>query len=298
MRNTVYAWLVVLACTLGTAAWAWAAEDDSKAAVVKIVAEGAQGRQTGTGFIVRLTADSVYIVTAAHVLSGSKQVEVVFNSRRTAPVPARTVGADDRNDLALLEVRGKATSRRSGVALARRYSRSEERRPAHHHRLSRRRRAVGGDPGHLRRRGRYCVHALRRHRLGQFRVAGPQTKPGSWRGHRSRPAICASRARGNRRRRPQGLGVSLAAPSQKSSPPPRQPDTPPVRETHTDVPVAPAPPPAAINLTGQYYGQLQGWTASGQQYSCGFALVMSQTGMSVSGQYQNTCGDQGVMGGR
>ena len=98
---------MVAACTL----WASAHAQDYEAlrhAVVKVQSRGEQGRQTGTGFIVNLSADLVYIVTAAHVVAGGEQIQVEFFTRRNEPVPARTVRMEERNDVALLEVRGKA----------------------------------------------------------------------------------------------------------------------------------------------------------------------------------------------
>ena len=35
-----------------------------------------------------------------------------------------------------------------------------------------------------------------------------------------------------------------------------------------------------------------------QRYTCGFAASFTQAGQEVTGQYANTCGDQGVFGGQ
>ena len=58
-----------------------------KAGVVKITANPQEGgRKVGTGFIVRLEPEVVYIITAAHVVSGAAQPEVEFFTKRNVPV--------------------------------------------------------------------------------------------------------------------------------------------------------------------------------------------------------------------
>ena len=78
--------------------------------VVKVSAKGEGTRKTGTGFIVRLSEDQVYIMTAAHVVEGDSQPEIEFFTRRNAAVTARIVeleGGDDLRGLALLVVSGR-----------------------------------------------------------------------------------------------------------------------------------------------------------------------------------------------
>ena len=77
--------------------------------VVKVSAKGEGTRKTGTGFIVRLSEDSVYIMTAAHVVEGDSQPEIEFFTRRNVAVTARIVeqeGGEERG-LALLVVSGR-----------------------------------------------------------------------------------------------------------------------------------------------------------------------------------------------
>ena len=77
--------------------------------VVKVSAKGEGTRKTGTGFIVRLSEDSVYIMTAAHVVEGDSQPEIEFFTRRNVAVTARIVeqeGGEERG-LALLLVSGR-----------------------------------------------------------------------------------------------------------------------------------------------------------------------------------------------
>jgi S1-C subfamily serine protease len=58
-----------------------------------------QGQATGSGFVVD---DKGYIVTNAHVVSGATKVTVSFKDNKTEP--AKIVGRDPSNDLALLKV--------------------------------------------------------------------------------------------------------------------------------------------------------------------------------------------------
>ncbi|MEO8327162.1 MAG: SUMF1/EgtB/PvdO family nonheme iron enzyme, partial [Nitrospirota bacterium] len=83
--------------------------DALKAGVVKITAKTGQ---VGTGFIVRVEPEVVYIVTAAHVIAGDPQPEVEFFTKRNAPAKGIVLEGAELNDdirgLALVEVRGKA----------------------------------------------------------------------------------------------------------------------------------------------------------------------------------------------
>ena len=82
--------------------------DDLKAGVVKIKAK--TGR-VGTGFIVRVEQDKVFIITAAHVIAGDSQPEVEFFFKRNESVKGTVLpGAevhDDMQGLALVMVRGQ-----------------------------------------------------------------------------------------------------------------------------------------------------------------------------------------------
>jgi len=85
-----------------------------RAGVVKITAKPPGGSpQVGTGFIVRINRDreSVYIITAAHVVSGDPRPQVEFFPKRNVLVPAEVLGAegsDEVRGLAMLMVRGNA----------------------------------------------------------------------------------------------------------------------------------------------------------------------------------------------
>ena len=86
--------------------------DATKGGVVKIITKTGQ---VGTGFIVRVEPEVVYIITAAHVIAGDNQPEVEFFTKNAVSVkPAKTLGSvlpgaqvvDDHRGLAVVVVRG------------------------------------------------------------------------------------------------------------------------------------------------------------------------------------------------
>ena len=83
--------------------------DATKTGVVKITTKTGQ---VGTGFIVRVEPEVVYIITAAHVIAGDNQPEVEFFTKRNVPVKGAVLpGAelsDDLRGLALVVVRESA----------------------------------------------------------------------------------------------------------------------------------------------------------------------------------------------
>lgn len=80
----------------------------TKTGVVKITTNTGQ---TGTGFIVRVEQDMVYIITAAHVIAGDNQPKVEFFTKRNVPVTGAVLPGAEVNDdvrgLALVVVREK-----------------------------------------------------------------------------------------------------------------------------------------------------------------------------------------------
>ena len=82
--------------------------DVLKAGVVKIRANTGQ---VGSGFIVRVEQDKVFIITAAHVIAGDSQPDVEFFSQRNEAVKGAVLPGAELNDdvrgLALVMVRGK-----------------------------------------------------------------------------------------------------------------------------------------------------------------------------------------------
>ncbi len=93
--------------------------DVIKAGVVKITTTTGQ---IGTGFIVRVEQDVVYIITAAHVIAGDSQPKVEFFPKRNVSIKGAVLpGAevnDDLRGLALVVVREKANIPPGVMALA------------------------------------------------------------------------------------------------------------------------------------------------------------------------------------
>lgn len=101
--------LLVLLCVASTVILFPAiAQSDSRllSGVVKVTSEYDGKRRVGSGIIVRLEKDLVYIVTASHVIEGDPQPLVEFFTRRNRPVPAKVIGMEggDPRGLASLVV--------------------------------------------------------------------------------------------------------------------------------------------------------------------------------------------------
>lgn len=97
--------LLVLATAVPSAAQSI---EDLKKGVVKITAQAEGKTKVGTGFIVRLEEDAVYIVTAAHVVEGDPQPKVVFRGKETKSFLAQVKGTKgkDPRGVAVLVVEG------------------------------------------------------------------------------------------------------------------------------------------------------------------------------------------------
>jgi formylglycine-generating enzyme required for sulfatase activity len=84
--------------------------DHVRAGVVRITATApGENQKVGTGFIVRLEKDLVYIVTASHVVSGDERPKVQFFTQPDVYIQAsvrHSEGGDEVTGLALLVVRG------------------------------------------------------------------------------------------------------------------------------------------------------------------------------------------------
>lgn len=83
--------------------------EDLKAGVVKITSNVGGKRQMGTGIIVNLEIDTVYILTASHVIEGDQEPQVTFYSDPNEPFTAKTVALEggDPKGLAVLRIRIK-----------------------------------------------------------------------------------------------------------------------------------------------------------------------------------------------
>jgi Tol biopolymer transport system component len=78
--------------------------------VVKVTSTTLEGkRKIGTGFVVRLGADVVYIVTASHVIEGARDIEVAFFTGKNRLIAAKVLDLEggDPQGLAALAVEGK-----------------------------------------------------------------------------------------------------------------------------------------------------------------------------------------------
>ena len=80
--------------------------EEIKKGVVKVTATRDGKRAVGTGIIIRVESNGIYIVTASYVVEGTQKIDVEFFVKRNQPVPARTLNleVDDPNGLAALVV--------------------------------------------------------------------------------------------------------------------------------------------------------------------------------------------------
>jgi hypothetical protein len=80
-----------------------------KSAVVKLIAQSDGQTRTGTGFIVKIEPDAVYIVTASHVVEGDPTPLVEFFTARNRRVTAEIVKLEggDPKGVGLIAVRGQ-----------------------------------------------------------------------------------------------------------------------------------------------------------------------------------------------
>ena len=85
--------------------------EDLKKGVVKITATVAGSKKVGTGCIVQLKANAIYIVTASHVVEGSSKVDVEFFTQRNRIIPAKVIAMEggDPTGLAVLLIEDKVS---------------------------------------------------------------------------------------------------------------------------------------------------------------------------------------------
>ena len=297
--------IAFVAMLLVAAATAAAAQTPAqmRAGVVKITSTTEGARRTGTGFIVQADNDGIYIATASHVVEGDKSPKVAFLADPNAEFGAQVVKIEggDPKGLALLLVRGNLKRVLRDVRVLQFGSSNDL---AAGDAVT----AIGFPQGGggwavvpttvASRDGRELVLSGN---IAEGNSGGPIVKDGAVMGlvtgtqgqyARATPAVIV-------RFTMEGWGVKLPAAGTPEAlvpaPAPRQPAPAPASPS-------PVPPPAATNsnaqVSGYYTGQLQGMTVERQAYSCGFAVTFIQAGQEVSGQYTNTCGDQGVFGGQ
>jgi Protein of unknown function (DUF1566)/Trypsin-like peptidase domain len=81
--------------------------EELKKGVVKITAQVEDRNKVGTGFIVRVEQDSVYVVTAAHVVAGASTIEAEFFTDRNHFHVTRVLGLegdDEAGGVAVLKI--------------------------------------------------------------------------------------------------------------------------------------------------------------------------------------------------
>lgn len=296
--------------------------------VVRITSTSDGKRRTGTGFIVQSSDDVIYIATASHVIEGDKSPKIAFRPEPNTDYDGQVLKLEggDPKGLALIAVRGNVRRIAHQVVVLPLATTNDL---AGGEQVT----AIGFPQGGgawavvpasiASRDGRELVLVGN---LGEGNSGGPLLKDGAVVGlvtvmqgqyGRATPAPIVRMAM-------EGWGVRLGATPRGSSagnaPPagnqaPAQPPSgsgqAPGKPSASDAPIKSAPPPPAAGgspgsvrppataaVNGRYAGQLQGMTALGQTYVCGFATVLAQNGIDVSGQYQNTCGDQGVFAGQ
>ena len=101
----------VLVWAVSTAAVAATADDVARlqSAVVKVTSNIEGSRATGAGVVVKIEPDTVFILSATHVVRGDKYPSIEFFSRRNVVVEGEVIERDKEKDqgLALLKVHGK-----------------------------------------------------------------------------------------------------------------------------------------------------------------------------------------------
>src|SRR5712691_3894251 len=87
-----------------------------KAGVVRV--ENKARKAVGTGFIVKIDRDLLYIVTSSHVVKGSQNPDVyLYNRQQQDPLPARLIFREDESQkgLALLTLKLENAEMASGL---------------------------------------------------------------------------------------------------------------------------------------------------------------------------------------
>jgi Trypsin-like peptidase domain len=75
-------------------------ETSIESSIVKIIQKGAS-EEIGTGFIVKVEQNIIYILTASHVVKGDSQPKVEFFAQRDRPVLAKKKGTENDDDTGL-----------------------------------------------------------------------------------------------------------------------------------------------------------------------------------------------------
>ena len=120
-RITLYGFWGLFLLSIGTMGMVLGADFDYRLAVVKIIAKGDQGAEKqGTGFVVEISADWVYIITASHVVVGDLHPRIEFPTPGEPPVEVSGTTIkpenENRHGLALIKAQfSSALSRKLGA---------------------------------------------------------------------------------------------------------------------------------------------------------------------------------------
>jgi Trypsin-like peptidase domain len=276
--------------------------ESMKGSVVKIISKAPDGvAQTGTGFVVNVEGETIYIVTASHVVEGDPAPQVEFFSARNKRVKAeigRREGADPRG-LAYLIVRNKGIAEKGVKPLG----------------LNINADIKGGQEVFLVGFGegqgdwaviRATIASMEGRdirldgRVEAGNSGGPVIQNGQVIGLVTQvergfgvasPAVIVNLTL-------QGWGVKAAAAttatdmfdeSNKQAKP---------TQPATNLPPAKVQTPQAYILDGQYGGRSYSQAADGQQYTCDFTALFLQTLDKSEAYFQNNCGDSGTIQGQ
>lgn len=281
-----------------------------KPSVVRIFSKGGEGRtQVGTGFVVQVEGETAFIVTASHVVEGDPAPQVEFYSARNKRYKAEIgrLEGDDPRGIAYLVVRDRLIAARRIAPLP----------------FMAEGNLKGGDEVFLMGFGQgqgdwAIIRATVASIEGRNIRLDGRVEPGNSGGpvlHRGQVAGVVTQTRNNFgiaspamvvNLTLKGWGVETALGSalkfdevskalEKRGAEQRDVETP-RKEAPAPLPV-PAPPVAALNLNGQFVGRSFSRGADGQQYVCDMATVFSHAGNQASANFQNNCGDYGVMQG-
>lgn len=276
--------------------------ESMKDSVVKIRSKSAEGLvRTGTGFVVGVDGDTVYIVTASHVIAGDESPQVQFFSARAKRIEAKVwqQQGNELKGLACLFVTDKNIAKKGMKPLGLNLSESKSGQEVF---------VMGfglgqGEWGVIRAtiasidgsdiilNGGVAEGNSGSPVIEHGQVIGLVTQVREGQNGIASPAWLVNRVL-------KGWGVKATVATEFSEGPnelhkqvkPDQPDGNPPSPKVTI--------PHAINLAGQYGGRSYSQAADGQQYTCDFAAVFTQTGAIANANFQNNCGDYGTIQGQ
>ena len=276
--------------------------ESMKDSVVKISSQSAEGKaRTGTGFVVRVDGDTIYIVTASHVIEGDPSPQVQFFSARDKRIEAKVgrLQGGEPKGVAYLIVRDKniATKGMKPLGLNLSESKSGQEVFVIGFGLGQgewgviRATIAGMDGSDIILNGGVAEGNSGSPVIENGQVIGLVTQARQSENGIASPAWLVNRVL-------KGWGVKATVATEFTEGPnelhkqvkPDQPDGNPPSPKVTI--------PPAINLAGQYGGRSYSQAADGQQYTCDFTAVFTQAGAMAKANFQNNCGDYGTIQGQ